>query len=78
MKSKVNNYKNSGVDINAGNKFIKKIKRKVLSTHINGTINNFGFFSGLFNISKLNYKKPVLVSSTDGVGTKIKIAQTRW
>ena len=75
MKSKVNNYKNSGVNINAGNYFVKKIKKKVLSTHINGTVNNFGLFSGFFNISKLNYKNPVLVSSADGVGTKIKIAQ---
>ena len=40
MKSKVNNYKNSGVNINAGNHFVKKIKRKVLSTHIDGTVNN--------------------------------------
>jgi len=73
--SKVNNYKKAGVNINAGNLFVKKIKRIILSTHIKGTIKNFGLFGGFFDISKLNYKKPILVSSVDGVGTKIKIAQ---
>ena len=73
--SKVNNYKKAGVNINTGNLFVKKIKRTVLSTHIKGTIKNFGLFGGFFDISKLNYKKPILVSSADGVGTKIKIAQ---
>ena len=73
--SKINSYKKAGVNINAGNLFIKKIKQVVLSTHIKGTIKNFGLFGGFFDISKLNYKKPMLISSADGVGTKIKIAE---
>ena len=73
--SKINSYKKAGVNINTGNLFIKKIKQVVLSTHIKGTIKNFGLFGGFFDISKLNYKKPVLISSADGVGTKIKIAE---
>ena len=73
--SKINSYKKAGVNINTGNLFIKKIKQVVLSTHIKGTIKNFGLFGGFFDISKLNYKKPMLISSADGVGTKIKIAE---
>ena len=73
--SKVNNYKKAGVNIDTGNLFVKKIKRIVLSTHIKGTMKNFGLFGGFFDISKLNYQKPILISSADGIGTKIKIAQ---
>ena len=54
--SKINSYKKAGVNINTGNLFIKKIKQVVLSTHIKGTIKNFGLFGGFFDISKLNYK----------------------
>ena len=75
MISKVNNYKRAGVNIDTGNLFIKRIKRHVLSTYVKGTTKNFGLFAGFFDIARLNYKKPLLVSSADGVGTKIKIAQ---
>ena len=75
MSSKVNNYKNAGVNIDAGNKFVKAIKNKVLSTHIKGTVKDLGSFGGFFDITKLNYKEPMLIGSADGVGTKVRIAQ---
>jgi len=62
--SKINSYKKAGVNINTGNLFIKKIKQVVLSTHIKGTIKNFGLFGGFFDISKLNYKK-IVFNKTD-------------
>lgn len=64
------NYKNSGVDIDEGNKVITNIKKYVESTFNNNVISKFGDFSGLFQIDLLSYHNPILVSSTDGVGTK--------
>lgn len=64
-------YKQSGVNINEANNFISIIKPLVKSTIIDGADSEIGGFGGLFDLSKLNYKNPVLVSSTDGVGTKI-------
>ena len=75
MVSKVNKYKNAGVDINVGNQFVKLIKKKVFKTHIKGSLKDLSSFGGFFNLSSLNYKEPLLISATDGVGTKIKIAQ---
>ena len=75
MISKVNKYKKAGVDINSGNQFVKLIKKKVFKTHIKGSLKDLSSFGGFFNISSLNYKEPLLISATDGVGTKIKIAQ---
>jgi len=69
------NYKKAGVDIVAGNKFVSSIKDSVKSTFNKNVINNFGSFSALFDIKQFSsFKNPVLVSSTDGVGTKVKIA----
>lgn len=68
-------YKEAGVDIDKGNLFIKQIKPLVKSTKREGVLTDIGSFSGLFHIAARRYKEPVLVSSTDGVGTKLLIAQ---
>lgn len=67
-------YKDSGVDINAKMNFIEGLKNKVKSTHRKGVIGGIGGFGGLFGIKECGYKDPVLVTSIDGVGTKIKVA----
>ena len=68
------NYKKAGVDIEAGKKAVSDIASIVKSTYTNGAIDNFGLFGSLFSIGELNYKNPVLVSGTDGAGTKLKVA----
>jgi phosphoribosylformylglycinamidine cyclo-ligase len=65
-------YKDAGVDIDAGDLFVKKIKPYVKSTFRPEVMTHIGGFGGLFALKK--YKNPVLVSGTDGVGTKLKIA----
>ncbi len=65
-------YKDSGVDITAGNEFVDRIKSSVKKTMIKGVISELGGFGGLFELGK--YNNPVLVSGTDGVGTKLKLA----
>ena len=67
-------YKDSGVDIDAGNEFVERIKKHTQSTHIPGVLSDIGFFGSFFAPDFSKYKKPILVSSTDGVGTKIKLA----
>jgi phosphoribosylformylglycinamidine cyclo-ligase len=68
-------YKKSGVDIDKGNSFVEAIKPLVDSTKTKEVLGNIGGFGGFFKLKLKNYKNPVLVSSTDGVGTKLKIAQ---
>ena len=68
-------YKDAGVDIDGSNLFIEKIKLLVKSTHRNEVKGTIGDFAGLFHLDPAKYKAPILVSSTDGVGTKLKIAQ---
>lgn len=67
-------YKEAGVDIDKQNLFIKGIKSVIKSTYGPEVLGGIGGFAGLFKLDVGNFKDPVLVSSTDGVGTKIKIA----
>ena len=68
-------YSEAGVDIDKGNAFVSKIKNLVSDTHGRGVLNDIGGFSGLFAIGNAGYEDPVLVASTDGVGTKLNIAK---
>jgi len=68
-------YKNSGVDIDEGNRFISVIKKTVESTYNKNVLGSIGGFAGFFDISAAKgMEQPVLVSGTDGVGTKLKVA----
>ena len=67
-------YKEAGVDIDKADAFIQKIRPLVKSTYRTGVLGELGAFGGLFHLGADKYRDPVLVSSTDGVGTKIKIA----
>tara|TARA_Y100000590_G_C15712545_1_gene1010785 strand:+ start:758 stop:1756 length:999 start_codon:yes stop_codon:yes gene_type:complete len=68
------NYKEAGVDIDAANEGLKKIKKHVSSTYNKYTLSDIGSFGGCFQFPASNYQEPVLVSSVDGVGTKLLIA----
>jgi phosphoribosylformylglycinamidine cyclo-ligase len=74
MKSYSNYYKDSGVDITAGYEAVSLMKSHIAKTLTKGVIGGVGSFSGLFAPDITNIKEPVLVSGTDGVGTKLKIA----
>lgn len=72
---KANNaYKSSGVDIEAGDALVEKIKPFAKATNRSGTMGGLGGFGALFDTKAAGFKDPVLVSSTDGVGTKIRVA----
>lgn len=68
-------YKDAGVDIDVANIFVEKIKPLIKTTYRKEVMSPIGGFGGLFHLEIGNYNKPVLVSSTDGVGTKLKISQ---
>ena len=67
-------YKDAGVDIDAGNASVELIKESVKSTYRSEVLGDLGGFGGLFALDTKKYKNPVLISGTDGVGTKLKIA----
>lgn len=72
---KTSKYKEAGVDIDKGNAFVEAIKDMVAATHQRGVLGGIGGFSSHIAIDTNKYKKPVIVNSTDGVGTKLRIAQ---
>ena len=67
-------YEKAGVNLEAGYEVVRRIKSHVASTSRTGVMGNIGSFGGMFDLSALNMKEPVLVSGTDGVGTKLKLA----
>ncbi len=67
-------YEQAGVNLEAGYEVVRRIKKHVASTARIGSMGNIGAFGGMFDLSALGYKEPVLVSGTDGVGTKLKLA----
>lgn len=67
-------YEKAGVNLEAGYEVVRRIKKHVASTARPGMMGNIGAFGGMFDLASLNIKEPVLVSGTDGVGTKLKLA----
>jgi phosphoribosylformylglycinamidine cyclo-ligase len=67
-------YRDSGVDIDAGNETVRRIKSLARATFTPGVLSDIGSFGGLFRLDRNRYEDPVLVSSADGVGTKLRIA----
>ena len=68
------NYEKAGVNLEAGYEVVRRIKQHVASTARKGVMGNIGAFGGMFDLASLGVKEPVLVSGTDGVGTKLKLA----
>ena len=68
-------YENAGVSVEAGYEVVKRIKSHVARTNRPGVMGGIGGFGGLFDFASLGYKEPVLISGTDGVGTKLMIAK---
>lgn len=73
-ESRKDAYAEAGVDIDAGNRLVELLKPIVSKTHKSGVITNIGGFAGLFSLNVQHYNSPVLAASTDGVGTKLKVA----
>ncbi len=73
-KDKKFTYADAGVSIEHGNELVNRIKSATKKSHRAGVMGNIGGFGALFDLGSLNYQHPVLVSGTDGVGTKIKLA----
>ena len=67
-------YEKAGVNLEAGYEVVKRIKKHVASTSRMGVMGNIGAFGGMFDLAALGVREPVLVSGTDGVGTKLKLA----
>ena len=71
----MNRYQKAGVDVNAGYELVNRIKAAVKSTDRPGVVIGICSFGGMFDLGELHMEHPVLVSGTDGVGTKLLIAQ---
>ena len=67
-------YRDAGVDIDAGNESVSLIKDAVRATYRSEVMGDLGGFGGLFALNTKDYKEPILVSGTDGVGTKLRLA----
>ena len=67
-------YADAGVDIDAGNALVERIKPAAKRTNRTGTMGGLGGFGALFDLKAAGYKDPILVAATDGVGTKLRIA----
>src|SRR5450756_1945264 len=67
-------YKQSGVDIDAGHEVVRRIKELARGTFTPGVLSEIGSFGGLFRLGERGHRDPVLVSSADGVGTKLRVA----
>lgn len=67
-------YESAGVCLEAGYEGVRRIKKHVARTNRLGSMGNIGSFGGMFDLASLGYKEPILVSGTDGVGTKLKLA----
>jgi len=67
-------YRDAGVDIDAGNELVDRIKPLVAATHRRGVLGGIGGFGGLFELDAAAYQNPVLVAGADGVGTKLRLA----
>ena len=74
LNSRSESYKAAGVDVTAGYEAVKKMKPLVESTYIPGVLGSLGGFGGMFEPPIQGMKRPILVSGTDGVGTKLKLA----
>lgn len=70
----MSSYKQSGVNIEAGEKAVKAIKQMVKTTYNKNVLSELGSFGGLYQLDLTKWKKPVMVASTDGVGTKLRLA----
>ena len=71
----MSDYKSAGVDIDAGNDLVARIGPHVKKTRRPGADGSIGGFGGLFDLAKAGYQDPILVAGTDGVGTKLLVAQ---
>ena len=67
-------YKTSGVDIDAGNEVVRRVRQLARSTFTQGVLSEIGAFGGLFRLDVTRYREPILVTSADGVGTKLRVA----
>ncbi len=76
MSQKPLTYADAGVDIEAGNTLVDRIKPLAKATSRTGVMGGIGGFGGLFDLKDTTYQDPIMVSATDGVGTKLKIAQS--
>ena len=74
MKSFSESYKEAGVDVTAGYKSVELMKKHVARTKTDGVVSGIGGFGGMFAPDLAGMEEPILVSGTDGVGTKLKLA----